>query len=58
MLLLRFHKALVGGGAFAWWLSQDLDYSPDEIAAILNRLIIAPLVGDLGRAPAASADAS
>jgi AcrR family transcriptional regulator len=30
----------------AWWLSQDEEaYAPEEIAAILNRLIIAPLVG-------------
>lgn len=30
----------------AWWLSQDeYAYAPEEIAAILNRLIIAPLVG-------------
>jgi AcrR family transcriptional regulator len=28
----------------AWWLSQDEDYAPEEIAGILNRLIIAPLV--------------
>ena len=35
----------------AWWLSQaDEDYSPEQIAAILNRLVIAPLVGgDRGR---------
>lgn len=33
----------------AWWLSQDEeDYEPEEIAAILNRLIISPLVGRLG----------
>lgn len=33
----------------AWWLSQDEDeYSPEEIASILNRLIINPLVGKLG----------
>ena len=33
----------------AWWLSQDeAEYPPEEIAAILNRLIIAPLVGKLG----------
>ena len=42
-----------GAGAtidlLAWWLSQDAgDYSPDAIATILNRLIIAPLVsGDV-----------
>jgi AcrR family transcriptional regulator len=28
----------------AWWLSQDETYSPEQIAAILNRLIIAPLI--------------
>lgn len=33
----------------AWWLSQDDDYSPAQIAGILNRLVIAPLVGRLGR---------
>lgn len=32
----------------AWWLSQEEDYSPEQIAGILNRLIIAPLVGKLG----------
>lgn len=33
----------------AWWLSQDEhDYEPEEIASILNRLIISPLVGKLG----------
>lgn len=40
------------GGTFdllAWWLSQDQDaYSPEQIADILNRLIIAPLVGKYG----------
>ena len=38
-----------GAGAtidlLAWWLSQDEFYSPEQIAAILNRLVIAPLVG-------------
>jgi AcrR family transcriptional regulator len=29
----------------AWWLSQEEEYSPEQIAGILNRLIIAPLVG-------------
>ncbi|HEX7751285.1 MAG TPA: helix-turn-helix domain-containing protein [Novosphingobium sp.] len=36
------------GGTFdllAWWLGQERAYSPDEVAAILNRLIIAPLMG-------------
>jgi AcrR family transcriptional regulator len=28
----------------AWWLSQDETYSPEQIAGILNRLIIAPLI--------------
>jgi AcrR family transcriptional regulator len=33
----------------AWWLSQDAAYTPEQIAGILNRLIIAPLVsGDRG----------
>lgn len=32
----------------AWWLSQEEHYSPQEIAGILNRLIIAPLVGSRG----------
>ena len=35
----------------AWWLSQDDVYSPGEIAAILNRLIIAPLISN-ERSPA------
>jgi AcrR family transcriptional regulator len=36
----------------AWWLSQDEDYSPEQIAAVLNRLIIAPLVrGDRSLMP-------
>lgn len=38
-----------GAGAtidlLAWWLSQDEVYPPEQIAAILNRLVIAPLVG-------------
>jgi AcrR family transcriptional regulator len=29
----------------AWWLSQGEDFAPEQIAAILNRLIIAPLIG-------------
>ncbi|MFA7586602.1 MAG: helix-turn-helix domain-containing protein [Novosphingobium sp.] len=36
------------GGTFdllAWWLSQDEDYTPEQIATMLDRLIIAPLVG-------------
>lgn len=35
----------------AWWLAQDDVYSPEEIAAILNRLIIAPLISN-ERSPA------
>lgn len=36
----------------AWWLSQDEEYTPEQIASILNRLIIAPLVGgDRGVTP-------
>ncbi|MGE3689865.1 MAG: TetR/AcrR family transcriptional regulator [Novosphingobium sp.] len=34
----------------AWWLAQDEDYTPGRIAEILDRLIIAPLVGDMPRA--------
>jgi AcrR family transcriptional regulator len=38
-----------GAGAtmdlLAWWLSQEESYSPEQIATILNRLVIAPLVG-------------
>ena len=38
-----------GAGAtidlLAWWLSQDECYTVEQIAGILNRLIIAPLVG-------------
>lgn len=37
------------GGTFdllAWWLSSGEEFSADEIAVILHRLIIAPLVGD------------
>lgn len=30
----------------AWWLSQDHAYSPEQIAMILHRLVIKPLVGD------------
>ena len=40
------------GGTFdllAWWLAQAQDYPPERIAGILNRLIIAPLVGPHGR---------
>lgn len=37
-----------GAGAtidlLAWWLSQEDSYTPEQIAAILNRLVIAPLV--------------
>lgn len=35
----------------AWWLAQDEDYPPQQIAAILNRLIIAPLIGGMELAP-------
>ena len=37
------------GGTFdvlAWWLSQDRPMPSDDIAAILHRLIIAPLMQD------------
>ncbi|GGC09533.1 hypothetical protein GCM10011494_30250 [Novosphingobium endophyticum] len=30
----------------AWWLSQDREYSPEQIATILHRLVIAPLIED------------
>ena len=33
----------------AWWLEQGDAYSSDAIADILNRLVIAPLVGRIGR---------
>jgi len=39
------------GGTFdllAWWLSQDSRITPSEIAEILHRLIIFPLIGDAG----------
>jgi AcrR family transcriptional regulator len=43
-----------GAGAtidlLAWWLAQDENYSAEQIAEILNQLIIAPLVRDLPRA--------
>ncbi len=32
----------------AWWLAHDAAFSSDRIAEILNRLIIAPLVGEQG----------
>lgn len=45
-----------GAGAtidlLAWWLSQEEAYSPEQIAVILNRLVIGPLVGgERGRTP-------
>ena len=30
----------------AWWLAQQKDYSSEQIAEIVHRLVIAPLVGD------------
>lgn len=36
--------AMIDG--LAWWLTVGSDLSGDEIAAILHRLVIAPLVGD------------
>ncbi len=36
----------------AWWLAQEREYSSDEIAAILDRLIIAPLVGGMAQTKA------
>ncbi len=35
----------------AWWLVQEDDYPSEQIAAILDRLIIAPLVGKMGLLP-------
>lgn len=32
----------------AWWLAQEREYPPNQIADILNRLVIAPLVGIRG----------
>jgi len=29
----------------AWWLAQPIDYPPEQIASLLDRLIIAPLGG-------------
>lgn len=40
------------GGTFdvlAWWLSQEEYHAPEEIAAILDRLVIAPLVGTVAQ---------
>lgn len=34
-----------------WWLAQPDDYSPEQVASILNRLIIAPLVGHHAHLP-------
>ena len=34
----------------SWWLAQEDEYSSDQIAGILHRLIIAPLVGDIAPA--------
>lgn len=30
----------------AWWLRQQDDYSVDQVATILHRMVIAPLIGD------------
>lgn len=35
----------------AWWLAQEESHSADQIAAILDRLIIAPVVGGQAGAP-------
>jgi AcrR family transcriptional regulator len=35
----------------SWWLGQEKEYSPAQIADILNRLVISPLVGNLGAVP-------
>jgi AcrR family transcriptional regulator len=31
----------------AWWLAQEEQYSSEQMAAIVHRLVIAPLVGDV-----------
>jgi AcrR family transcriptional regulator len=33
----------------AWWLAQEEDFPPSQIAAILHRLVIGPLVGRRAR---------
>lgn len=38
--------------ALAWWLTVGTTLSADEMAAILHRLVIAPLVGDIQPASA------
>lgn len=38
----------------AWWLSQDHTHTPEQIATILHRLVIAPLVGDRIEKPVAA----
>ncbi len=35
----------------SWWLGQEKDYSPVQIADILDRLVIGPLVGHLAAVP-------
>lgn len=35
----------------AWWLSRSQDYGPEQIATILHRLVIAPLIGEHLRKP-------
>lgn len=35
----------------SWWLVQDETFTPAQIAEILNRLVIGPLVGHLAAAP-------
>lgn len=37
--------AMIDG--LAWWLTQGTEYSADQFAKILHRLVIAPLVGDV-----------
>ena len=39
----------------AWWLGQDIVYSPEQIGEILNRLVISPLVGPLAQLSAGGA---
>lgn len=37
--------AMIDG--LAWWLTQGTEYSADQFAVIIHRLVIAPLVGDV-----------
>jgi AcrR family transcriptional regulator len=35
----------------AWWLAQDADYLPEQIAGILDKLIIKPVIGKRASVP-------